>query len=171
MGPQESDEQAKAHLEAAYDKFVEGVRDLFHAGQGRSRQAVEMAMDAVRARMAAAGEFTAEQGERFKRYLMRDLAHAQEQSRRIGREAAERVHPERLRAGALAALSGLLHAAGETLEAWSRKADQAILYEAGEITSAGTLTCVQCGRVLHLKKTGHVPPCPDCFGARFRKSY
>ena len=86
-----------------------------------------------------------------------------------------RVHPERLRAGALSSLAALLQSAGERLQSWSRKTDEALneslLCEVGEITSAGTLTCLNCGHTIQLGKTGHIPPCPECYQGRFRKSY
>ena len=164
MHDSKHDDEARARLEAAYDKFAERVAALLVKGGERGREALEAAMESVRAGLTAAGEFSAAQGEEFKRYLRRDYHHLAEQAR-------QRLDPERLRDGALAALATALQAGGEMLQSWSRKADAAVIYEAGELTSAGTLTCVNCGRVIHLTKTSHVPPCPECLAARFRKSY
>lgn len=167
--PQE--ENSRARIEAQYDKFAEHVRELFQTSQEKSREALEKAADAARENLRAAGEFTTEQGALFKKYLLRDLERAREVLGQYSQEAAVRLHPERLRAGALSSLSALLQSAGERLQSWSRKTDEALICEVGEITSAGTLTCLNCGHTMHLSKTGHIPPCPECYQGRFRKTY
>jgi len=176
MGEDERQErQTKERLEAAYDKFAEHVRELFQLSQEKSREALEKAADTAREKLGAAGEFTAEQGAQFKQYLLRDLERARGVLGQYGHQAAERLHPDRLRAGALSSVAALLQSAGERLQSWSRKTDEALneslLCEVGEITSAGTLTCLNCGHTIQLGKTGHIPPCPECYQGRFRKSY
>lgn len=165
------DEEVRLRLEAVYDKFTERVFALLAQGRGRGHEAVEAATETVRAGLAAAGELSAVQGEAFKRYLRRDLRHLADEAQRLGRAAQHRLHPQRLRDGSLAALAEGLQAGGAMLQSWAQRANEAVIYEAGEITSAGTLTCLNCGRVIHLDRSAHVPPCPDCLAARFRKSY
>jgi len=86
-------------------------------------------------------------------------------------EAREKLNPARVSAGAMASLSSLLNMAGSALSSAAAKTRQAISCRSGEITSAGTLTCVACEHELHFKKTGRVPPCPKCHATQFRKSY
>lgn len=171
MSTEKPDEEKRANLAAAYDKFADRVAALLVNGRERSAEAFEEAMETARAKLTAAGEFSTAQGEEFKRFLRRDFGHLSEEARVLGNEAKQRLDPERLRDGALAALASALQAGGETLQAWSRKADEAIIYSTGEITSSGTLTCLTCGNSLQLKETGHVPTCPACLSERFRKSY
>lgn len=171
MSTEHPDQEKRAQLAAAYDKFAERVAALLANGRERSTEAFEQAMETARAKLAAAGEFSAAQGDEFKRFLRRDFDHLSEEASVLGNEAKQRLSPERLRDGALAALASALQAGGETLQAWSRKTDEAIIYGSGELTSAGTLTCLNCGSTLQLKETAHVPPCPACLGQRFRKSY
>jgi hypothetical protein len=40
-------------------------------------------------------------------------------------------------------------------------------YKTGEITSAGTLICDQCGGILHFYKAGKYPPAPAAMQPRF----
>ena len=173
------DDETRRRLESAYDRFAEHVVDAARAGRDLGREGIEAAMEKARSRLADAGEFSAVQGERFKTWLRRDLGlHLEEQAgdarelgRTLGQEAAQKLNPARLRDGTLATLATLLRSGGETLQAWSEKADAAVEYVSGEITSAGTLTCLGCGHVAHFEHTAHIPPCPVCQGTRFRKSY
>jgi hypothetical protein len=48
-------------------------RELFDKGQEKGRDAWENAMELARQQLAAAGEFSVEQGEAFTHYLRRDL--------------------------------------------------------------------------------------------------
>jgi len=160
-----------AKHEALYDRFVEKTNELFEMGQEKSEEAWEKAMELARQQMAVAGEFSAEQGELFKRYLRRDLEHTVKDMHRLGEEAKERLNPARLGAGALSTLAKALHATGNALMSLSDKAESALAYKTGEVTMSGTLTCSECGKSIHLKKTGVVPPCPACASTTFRKSY
>lgn len=154
-----------------YDRFVEKSREIFNAGQEKGQEAWEKAMEVAHQQMAAAGEFSTEQGEVFKHYLRRDLAQTIVDIQHLGEEAKEKLHPARLGAGALSSLAKLLHAAGGMLTALSEKAEGALVYKSGEITMAGTLTCSACGHEIHLQNTSVVPACPKCRGTQFRKSY
>lgn len=156
---------------ALYDRFTEKSREIFDQGQERSREAWEKAMELSRQQLAAAGEFTTERGEAFKRYLRRDLDQTTAAMRQMGEEAKERLHPARLGAGALSSLSRLLNATGGALAALSAKAEEVLEYRSGEITTAGTLTCSGCGLKVQLKASSVVQPCPACGGTRFRKGY
>jgi len=157
--------------ELLYDRFAEKSREIFDLGQEKGRDAWEKAMELAHQKMTEAGEFSAEQGEAFKRYLRRDLDQTVADMRQLGVEAKEHFHPARLGAGALSSLAKLLHVVGGMLTTMSDKAEDALVYESGEITMAGTLTCASCGHKIQLKKTSMVPACPACKGKRFRKSY
>lgn len=156
---------------ALYDRFVEKSQEIFNRGHEKGQEAWEKSMELARQQMSVAGEFSAEQGEAFKRYLRRDLDHTVADMRQLGEEAKEGLNPARLGAGALSSLAKLLQAAGGALTALSEKAEDALVYQAGEITMAGTLTCSACGHKIQLKTTSTVPPCPTCQGTSFRKSY
>lgn len=156
---------------ALYDRFAEKSREIFELGQEKSKEAWEKAMELSRQQLAAAGEFSTEQGEVFKRYLRRDFEQTAEDMRDLGEEAKERLNPARLGAGALSSLAKLLHSAGGAMTTLSSKAEEALEYQTGEITMAGTLTCSSCGHKVQLKATSVVPACPACQGTRFRKSY
>jgi isocitrate dehydrogenase len=170
QGPQ-AERPEPAGKAGLYDRFAETTREIFGAGQEKGREAWEKAMESARERMTAAGEFSAEQGELFKRYLRRDLEQTGAEMRELGKGAKETLHPARLSAGALSSLSRLMNAAGQLLSELSARTEKTLEYESGEITMAGTLTCLSCGNKIQLKKTSVVPKCPNCEGTRFRKGY
>lgn len=180
MNPNESGHKADAasetaqeqgRYEALYDRFTERARELFDAGQEKSTEAMEKAMEGARGQFAAAGEFSAEQGEAFKKFMRRDLDQTAKDMRVLGVEAKERLNPARLGAGALSSMARLLEATGSALKNLSRKAEESLHFNTGEITAAGTLTCTQCGQTVQLKRSTHIPPCPNCHGTEFRKGY
>ncbi len=164
-------DQLKEQLEEKYDKFVEKFQQIFQESREKTTETMEKAMDKAHEQLTQAGEFTSEQGKTFKDSLMRDLKQATYQAKLFGEEAKEYLDPERLKTGALASLSNLLHKAGDALDFLKEKTDQVLIYKTGEITTAGSLTCLKCDKKLQLKKTGHVPPCPACKGTEFKKGY
>ena len=166
----EPDSEAKLN-EILYDRFVEKSRNIYEQGKEKGAETWEKAMDLARQQMAAAGEFTAEQGNDFKRYLSRDLSQTMADMNQLGKEAKVSLHPARLGAGALSSLAKLLHIGGGLLSSLSEKTENALAYQSGEITMAGTLTCAACGNKIHLNKTSVVPVCPSCQGTTFRKGY
>jgi len=166
-----AESDAPGRFEALYDRFAERSREIFEAGQEKSKEAMEKAMEGAREQFTAAGEFSAEQGEAFKKFMRRDLEQTAEEMRALGQEAKERLNPARLGAGALSSMARLLDAAGVALQSLSQKAEDVLHFSTGDITTAGTLSCTQCGQTVQLKRTTKIPPCPGCHGTRFRKGY
>ncbi len=162
-----SEEQADSASEQ-YDELAARFRELFEAGAEKSSEFASIAMEKAREQLTAAGAFSEEQGKNLKKFMERDLSQMADSMRD---EAREKLSPSRVGAGAMASLSSLLHIAGSALSSLSEKTQQAISCRSGEITSAGTLTCIACEHELHFKKTGRVPPCPKCHATQFRKSY
>ncbi|BAN35822.1 isocitrate dehydrogenase [Sulfuricella denitrificans skB26] len=157
--------------EALYDRYAERARELFEAGQEKGKDAMEKAMEVARQQLSDAGEFSAEQGEAFKKFMRRDLEQTSQDMRALSQEAKEHLNPARLGAGALSSIARLLEATGSALQSLSRKAEDALHYNTGDITAAGTLNCTKCGQKVHLKRTTKIPPCPSCHGTEFRKGY
>ena len=158
-------------LAQQYDKLAGKFHEIYMAGKERGREAMSIAMDKAHKQLSTLGEFSAEQGEILKQYLARDLDQTIVDARKLGEEAKERLHPARLGAGALSSLATVLELTSHALHSLSIKTQETLTYKTGEMTSAGTLTCQTCGQTVHLKKTGHVPPCSKCNGTLFSKGY
>lgn len=166
----EQDKDTKQGLQQ-YDALAARFNKIYLSAKERGHEARIVALDKAKAELVAAKEFTAERGEQLRRYLARDLDQTVDAARELGEAARQRLDPERLEAGALASIAGVLERAGKTMLELSTKTRKPLTCKTGEITSAGTLTCQACGQKLHLKKTGHIPPCPKCKGTAFTKSY
>lgn len=158
--------------EDQYDRLAARFMELFDAGAEKSAEFAQAALEKARQQLTAAGTFSEEQGKKLKAFLERDLMQeASEYTRILSEEASKRLNPSRLGAGVLASLSSLLDMTGSALSNLASMADKALLYHSGEITSAGTLTCTSCGKQIHFKQTGRIPPCPSCHHTEFKKSY
>lgn len=164
-------EQEKAKLSQQYDKLASKFNELYLAGKERGQDAMAVALEKAREQMTAVGELSAERGEELKQYLARDLDQTIADAQKLGEGTKERLHPSRLGAGALASLATVLELTGNALHSLSARTKEKLTYKTGEVTSAGTLTCQACGQAVHLKQTGHVPPCPKCSGTLFSKGY
>ncbi|HXH72693.1 MAG TPA: NADP-dependent isocitrate dehydrogenase [Mariprofundaceae bacterium] len=163
------DDVAEAAAEAdQYDLLAARFKELFEAGAEKSGEFAREALEKARKQLTAAGIFSEERGKKLKAFLERDVATMAESMRS---EAAGRLNPSRLGVGALASMTSLLQAAGNVLSDIAKRAGKALTCRSGEVTSAGTLTCMNCKHQIHFKKTGRVPPCPKCHGTEFRKGY
>lgn len=167
----ENNDQDKTKLAQQYDKLASKFNELYLTGKERGREAMSVALEKAQEQMTSLGEFSAEQGNELKKYLARDLDQTIADAQRLGEEAKERLHPARLGAGALSSLATVLELTGNALRSLGDKTKETLTYNTGEITSAGTLTCKACGQQVQIKKTGHVPPCPQCNGTLFNKGY
>ena len=167
----ENNDQDKDRLARQYDMLASKFNELYLAGKERGREAMSVALEKANEQLIELGEFGTEQGEKLKQYLARDLDQTISDAQQLGEEAKERFHPTRLGAGALSSLATVLELTSNALHSLSVKTKETLTYRAGEMTSAGTFTCQACGQEVHLKKTGHVPPCPKCDGTLFNKSY
>ena len=168
MGTNDEDQDKLAQK---YDKLASKFNELYLAGKERGGEAMNVALEKSREQLTTLGEFSAEQGQVLKKYLARDLDITISYAQKVGEEAKERLHPARLGAGALSSLATALELTSNALHKLSIKAQESLTYKTGEMTSAGTLTCAECGQTIHLKKTGHVPPCSKCQGTMFSKGY
>jgi hypothetical protein len=164
-------DQDKDKLARQYDLLANKFNEFYLAGKERGRESMRLALEKAHEHLTEAKEFSEEQGQELKHYLARDLDQTISHAQQLGEEAKERFNPARLGAGALSSIATVLEFTGNTLRSLSDKTKKTITYKTGEMTSAGTLSCQKCGQKVHLKHTGHVPPCPKCSGILFTKGY
>lgn len=161
----------KEFLTEKYDLLATSFHRTYLAGKQRGRRAMTLAMNKAHHQLIDAGEFSAEQGKELKQYMAKDLDQTIADVEHLGDSAKDKLNPSRLSAGALSSLSAVLNIADSNLQSLKNKTSEKLKFKTGEVTSAGTLTCLACGQVVHLKATSHVPPCPKCKATSFSKGY
>ena len=122
---QQVDEVQRRQQEDLFDRLRGQFQAVFDAAAEKTAAAFDSALDAACGTLVTAGEFTADNAEKLRQYLRRDLLH--------------RDHPT-------------------------------LTFRTGDITSAGTLTCENCGWTLQSTRTTLLPPCPRCSETTFRKT-
>jgi hypothetical protein len=122
---QEVTEDARHHQEALFDRLRGQFGSLFESAGERTASAFDTALDNACDTLVSAGEFTAENAERLRQFLRRDLLH--------------KDHP-------------------------------GMTFRTGDITSAGSLACENCGWTLATNRTTLLPACPQCGQTTFTKT-
>lgn len=122
---QQPGDALRGREEDLFDRLLVQFQSLFGAATEKTAAAFDGALDTACDTLVAAGEFTAENAERLRQYLRRDLLH--------------RDHP-------------------------------AMTFRSGDITTAGTLTCENCGWTIQTTRTSVLPSCPQCAETTFRKT-
>lgn len=168
MGNEKPQDEKHVH---AYERMLERTREFLGEAGEELKPKLQHALDAAVEKATELGELTREEAEKIAEYLKRDLQSAGEYL--AGDEAKElkdwlRMDLDLIEARILDALSLLVDPTKVEL---TLLAEQARLAEwhTGEVTGPGTLTCVNCGKELHFRKPGHIPPCPKCKGTVFRR--
>jgi isocitrate dehydrogenase len=164
-------DKTKDYMTKKYDLLADRFHKTYLADKKRGREAMTVALEKAHEQLTAAEEFSVEQGLELKRYMARDLDHTIADAKGLGDAAKEKLNPSRLGTGALYSLASVIDATSSALNSLDKKTKKSLTYKTGEITTAGTLTCNSCVEKIHLKATGHVPPCPKCRATLFSKSY
>ncbi|MCK4502521.1 MAG: hypothetical protein KAU22_05755 [Desulfuromonadales bacterium] len=157
---QQNNDQDEVRL---YEKFVTRTEELLENGKKTLDETIKRAGD----ELITAGNFTKEQAEKVSVFIKRDIQHAVDSADAV----KEAVDLHRIAVGAQSIFSKILSNTAETLSDLAQKSEQQLEFKTGEITSPGSLTCKNCGEVIHMKKTAKIPPCPKCHKTFCRKSY
>ncbi|MGE5095934.1 MAG: zinc ribbon-containing protein [Betaproteobacteria bacterium] len=111
--------------EDIFDRLMNQVQSLFNTAGERTIAALDGALDTAFNTVISAGEFTAENADRLRNFLKRDILHRDQPS---------------------------------------------LTFRTGDITTAGVMTCENCGWTIHTTRTSMLPACPQCSETTFRKS-
>jgi len=159
-------------LGQAYEKMFETVAEDLHKAEEKSAPVLRDLIVRAKDKLLAAEEITAEEGEKLARYLERDLVDLAGAIAENGRELKDWLGFE------TAVLEDyfldlLKKTADQTEIEWLKLKMEAAatrpIYKAGEVVAPGTFECTKCGEQIHLKKAGHLPPCPKCAHPDFKR--
>jgi hypothetical protein len=156
-------------LVEAYESMLERVQAFF-ADEDRKINLVE-ALAEAREKAVGLGELTREEADKLSLYVQRDIQDAAEYIAETGQEFRDwflfdwKLIEDRL----FKVVAGVADQTSLQLKALAQQAREASLYHTGEITGPGTLACMDCGKEIHFRKTGRIPPCPACSGTSFSR--
>jgi rubrerythrin len=156
-------------LVEAYNRMLERARHALERVTAHEPELHQLLEDA-KAKAVEEGELSHEEAEQIARYVQRDVRDAATGMRAERSEFQEWLRFDvELVEERLAEIFSRM--ADHTQVELDRLAEEANVqgWEAGEVTSLGTLQCVDCGHEIHFHKTSHVPHCPKCDGKLFRR--
>jgi len=159
-------------LAAAYEKMLERVDEAFEKAQETTLPALKENIEHAREKAIELGELTREEAEKIAGYLERDMKDAGEFLAESGEEFRNwmRFDIELIEDRLLEMFASVADQTRVELSKLAEQARQASTYHTGEITGPGTLVCSGCGKELHFKKTGHIPPCGKCHGTEYKRA-
>jgi rubrerythrin len=158
-------------LGAAYEKMFERAAENMHTAEVKTVSLLHKAIDEAKDKAVELEELSKEDAAKVSEWLKRDLDDTVSYLSETGHELKDWLGFEKTLLESTT-LDLLLKAADKTtVESllMKEKVRQASIYKTGEITSAGTLICDQCGEILHFYKAGKIPSCPSCHATTFRR--
>lgn len=169
------DSDHKTHLEEATDKLVHGYNTMIDKLSEWSEKADETAGPMIVNGIKDAEDFlvelkqwTKEEVDLISRYVKRDLHDAATKMDADNKSFQEWLEfdiqqiEEKL-------LSVFANMADQTRLELNHLKEMANEWHTGEVTSIGTLKCKNCGKELHFRKVGRIPPCPACKTTEFTR--
>jgi vacuolar-type H+-ATPase subunit H len=154
-----------------YHRMMERVKHSIEEAGEKVRPRIEHALETAREKSIELGEATREEAEEIASYIRRDLAEIGEYLHESGEDIGTWFHMdlELIEANLLDLITSVADKTRVELAEIAARAQVANIYQTGEITGPGTLTCSECGEELHFQKAGHVPPCPRCHATTFTR--
>lgn len=152
----------------SYRRILDHARELLESERSYTvRQAIEHAREKV----VEFGEVTREEAHQIGEYVRRDLHDAGDYLSRTGRELRDwaQIDMELVEQGLLDLFSRAADRTRLEIEAFNREIEAGPPYHTGEMTGPGTLSCDDCGQLMHFHQPGHIPPCPHCRHTVFRR--
>ena len=158
-------------LIGAYNRMLERVRELMEDAEDKAIPTLEEGIKHASEKAVELGEISAEEAEKLGGWIKRDMEEASHYLADSGREFADwlKFDLEQVEDRILDVLFSVADRTRLELEAFERSIQEHSTYKTGEITGAGVLECVGCGELLHFHATGHIPPCPQCKGTKFKR--
>jgi uncharacterized protein YicC (UPF0701 family) len=160
-------------LTAAYDKMMLRVDDLLDKAEHQALPALQKNIEKAKQQAIDLKEVTKEEAEKLGDYLSRDLHDAAEHLEHSGEQLSSwlRFDIELIEDRALELFAKVADKTRLELSKLAEQAKRAQEYHTGEITSIGTLVCLECDTLMHFKKTSRIPPCPKCHKTAFKRTY
>ncbi|MEW5824647.1 MAG: zinc ribbon-containing protein [Pseudomonadota bacterium] len=158
-------------LVEAYHRMMERVHARLEGMEIGLGPQLSETVESAREKAVELGELSREEAEEIGGYLKRDIEDMAMFMIESGEALRDWMDTD-LAVFERELLERMLGVADRTtleLQQLRLQAREAPFYHAHEIAGPGTLQCDACGQTVHMKATGHVPPCPRCGNNRFRR--
>lgn len=167
-----NEQNLEQKLIAAYDNMMQRVDELLSKAEHQALPALQKNIEKAKQQAIDLKELTQEEAEKLGNYLLRDLHDAAEHLENSGEQLSSwfRFDMELIEDRALELFAKVADKTRFELSKLAEQAKRAQEYHTGEITSIGTLVCLECGTLMHFKKTSRIPPCPKCHKTTFKRT-
>jgi len=128
-------------------------------------------LDEAAERYSVAAEYSREELEHMAEYLKRDLHDAADYLEKNREEWNEWLGFDKSLIEQRFAELFSRAADATTLDLLELKDKAENQYRTGQISTLGTLACMQCGQRVHFHQPGRIPPCPQCKSTEFHRVY
>lgn len=157
----------------AYDNMMQRVDELLSKAEHQALPALQKNIEKAKQQAIDLKEITQEEAEKLGNYLLRDLHDAAEHLEHSGEQISSwlRFDMQLIEDRALELFAKVADKTRLELRKLAEQAKRAQEYHTGEITSIGTLVCLNCDTVIHFKKTSRIPPCPKCHKTTFKRTH
>jgi len=158
-------------LTSAYDKILQEVHEAFESARENALPGLKEYLDDAREKMVELGELTREEAEKVAGYVERDMKDAASYLLDTGEQLSAwwRFDMQQIENRMLEMFTSVADQTKLELAKFAQRATKSSIYHTGEVTGPGTLVCTACGKEMHFKKTGHIPPCSGCKGTDFQR--
>ena len=155
----------------AYDRMLTRVKDFIEEAEEEFAPKIQYALDSAKDKASELGELSREEAEKIGDYIKRDINDAAEYMASEGKELGDwlKFDAELVEDRLVDVLSHVVDTTKIEFQNLAERAKQANLWNAGEITGPGTLTCTNCGEQVIFHETREIPDCPKCDGSLFQR--
>lgn len=159
-------------LTKAYDKMLQEVHEAVESARENALPGLKDYLEDAREKLIELGELTREEADKVSTYVERDMKDAANYLLDTGEQLSAwwRFDVQQVEERMFEMFTSVADQTKLELAKLAQRASSSSLYHTGEVTGPGTLVCTQCGKEMHFKKTGHIPPCSGCKGTDFQRS-
>lgn len=171
MAPEEKRDPIDRMVDA-YESMLERVDGMLEKAEKTTVPLLRQSIDSAREKAVELGELTREEAEKIGNYLERDMKDAAHYLSETGEEFRDwlKFDFQLLESRMMEMFAKVADRTRVELERFAAQAREAAFYHTGEITGPGTLLCTACGKQMHFRKAGHIPPCSGCRGTKYMRA-
>ena len=142
-------EKAEETLSPTIDEMLQNAEKLSKKAYALTQDEAKNISDHLKRDIASARKYMHVDGKEFKEWLNFDIQQVEDRFADFLSKAADKTWID-----------------FRALEILGKKNS---IYKTGEICSAGTLRCLDCGQQMKFTKNSHIPPCPKYHHTKFER--